>query len=97
MIKLYRARFCGAEGKIRLSWNEIRHRATKPGTTSVDEVTCLTTYTERGTYRVTSGTGAYEDARGHGHYRVKVVSIGCDEDAPEVFTLEIRASGPLHL
>jgi hypothetical protein len=29
VIKLYRARFCGAEGKIRLSWNEIRHRATK--------------------------------------------------------------------
>jgi hypothetical protein len=29
VINLYRARLCGAEGKIRLSWNEIKHRATK--------------------------------------------------------------------
>lgn len=29
MIKVYHARFCGAEGNIRLSWNEIRHRATR--------------------------------------------------------------------
>lgn len=63
---------------------------------SSDPVTCLFTFTERGTYRITGGTGAYAGASGHGNYRVAGTSIGCDE-TPEVFTLTINAKGPLHL
>jgi hypothetical protein len=63
-----------------------------------DPVTCLSTYKERGSYEITGGTGAYADASGHGHYRVSVKAIGCDQNAaPEVFTLTINAKGPLHL
>jgi len=63
-----------------------------------DPVTCLFTFAERGTYKVTGGTGDYEGASGHGHYRVTGTGIGCDQNAPpEVFTLTIKAKGPLHL
>ncbi len=65
---------------------------------SSDPVTCLFTFSERGTYRITGGTGAYAGAWGHGNYRVQGTSIGCDQNAaPEVFTLTINAKGPLHL
>ncbi len=63
-----------------------------------DPVTCYGTFTERGTFKVTSGTGAYTHARGHGDYNLQGTFIGCDQNAaPEVFSLMIRASGPLHL
>ena len=65
---------------------------------SSDPVTCLFTFRERGTYKITGGTGAYEGARGHGKYRVKGLAVGCDESAPpEVFMLRILAKGPIHL
>jgi len=65
---------------------------------SSDPVTCMFTFSERGTYEVTSGTGAYAGASGHGNYRVEATGIGCDQNAaPEVFTLTINAKGPLHL
>ena len=64
---------------------------------SYDPVTCYFRHTERGTYRVTGGTGAYANAHGHGHYAVRVSGVGCDQNAaPEYFNLEIMASGPLH-
>jgi len=63
-----------------------------------DPVTCLFKFTERGTYEITGGTGAYAGASGHGSYRVVGKAIGCDQNAaPEVFTLTINAKGPLHL
>jgi hypothetical protein len=62
-----------------------------------DEVTCYFTHTERGTYTVTGGTGAYADADGDGNYSVKASGVGCDENAPpEFFSLQIKAAGPLH-
>jgi hypothetical protein len=65
---------------------------------SFDPTTCYGHFTERGTYRVSGGTGAYDDARGRGTYRVEVNTVGCDQNAPpEIFSLVIRASGPLHL
>lgn len=65
---------------------------------SADPATCLFTYTERGTYRITGGTRAYAHASGHGRYRVKVMAVGCKENAaPEVFSATIRARGPLTL
>jgi hypothetical protein len=76
----------------------IEHQAAKPGKDSFDPVTCLGKYTERGTYEVTGGTGAYEDASGHGHYRVRVTVVGCDQNAvPEFVSIMIKASGPLEL
>jgi hypothetical protein len=63
---------------------------------TADAVTCYFTYTERGTYEVTGGTGAYADADGHGHYSVRASGVGCDENAPpEFFSLKIKAAGPL--
>ena len=65
---------------------------------SSDPVTCLFTFTERGTYQVTGGTGAYASASGHGNYRVATTGIGCDQSStPQVFTMTINAKGPLHL
>jgi hypothetical protein len=76
----------------------IRHHAKKKSIKdSSDPVTCYFKHTERGTYTVTGGTGAYANAHGHGHYSVRVSAVGCDENAPpEFFSFEIRASGPLH-
>ena len=77
----------------------IEHHAKKKSVKdSFDAVTCYFTHTERGTYKVTGGTRAYANARGHGHYSLRVSGVGCDQNAPpEVFILVIRASGPLHL
>jgi hypothetical protein len=65
---------------------------------SFDPKTCLGTYWERGSYRITGGSGDYRGARGFGHYRVKVLAVGCDESVPpDPFTQTIHARGPLHL
>jgi hypothetical protein len=75
----------------------VTHKA-KHSSDSFDPVTCYGTFNESGKYWVTGGTGAYDDARGHGKYSVRGNFIGCSQDAPpEVFSLIIRASGPLHL
>jgi hypothetical protein len=62
-----------------------------------DPVTCLFTFVERGTYRITGGTRAYAHASGQGRYRLTATGIGCKQNAPQVFTLTIRARGPLNL
>jgi hypothetical protein len=63
-----------------------------------DPVTCLSRISERGTYRVVRGTGAYAGAHGHGHYRVQVRFVACTQHSrPQAFSLEIRAHGPLRL
>ena len=73
------------------------HMNKKSVRNSYDPVTCTFRYTERGTYRVTGGTGSYAHARGHGRYAVRLISIGCDQNkAPDYFNEEIDAAGPLH-
>jgi hypothetical protein len=63
---------------------------------SADPVTCLYKFWESGTYKVTRGTGAYEDVLGYGHYRVKGLVVGCEQDAePETAVFQIKAAGPL--
>jgi hypothetical protein len=63
-----------------------------------DPVTCYGTFTETGTYQVTGGTGAYKGAQGHGTYSVKGTFVGCNQNAaPDFFSLEINAFGPLSL
>jgi hypothetical protein len=69
----------------------------KTSNESFDPVTCLFRFSERGTYLITGGTGAYEDAEGHGKYRVKVLGVSCAENAPpELVMVRIFAKGPIH-
>lgn len=76
----------------------IRHHVNKKSIKdSNDPVTCTFRHRERGTYRVTGGSGAYANARGHGHYSVRVLGVGCSQNQPpEFFSVVIRAAGPLH-
>ncbi len=68
------------------------------GHQSYDRKTCTARFSEQGTYRVVSGTGAYAHASGHGTYWVTGVAIGCDPTAPPTaFSVVVRAAGPLTL
>jgi hypothetical protein len=63
---------------------------------SFDPVTCLFTFTERGTWKTVKGTDAYADVQGNGTYRVLGQGFGCDQKKPpEVFILRIVAKGAL--
>jgi hypothetical protein len=63
---------------------------------SFDPVTCLGSFTETGTYRLVGGSGAYADVSGHGTYRVQAYFVGCSQtEPPSVFTLQIKAHGPI--
>jgi hypothetical protein len=89
-----RDRFVFPKGAI-----SVLHQTTK-GTSkdSFDPVTCYGTHTETGTYRVTGGTRAYDDARGKGTYKLTVTFVGCSQTAPpQVFQLRVDAVGPLTL
>ena len=47
----------------------IKHKPDKNGSAeSFDPVTCLFTFTEHGTWKTVSGTGAYADVQGSGTY-----------------------------
>jgi hypothetical protein len=71
---------------------------TKHSSDTFDSTTCYGTHTETGTYQVTGGTRAYDDARGHGTASVTVTFVACDRSAPPLlFQLRIDASGPLTL
>ena len=73
----------------------IRHKP-KPGSSNetFDPVTCLFTFSERGTWRAVRGTGAYDEVKGHGRYRAFGQGFACDENQPpEVFFIRIRAVG----
>lgn len=85
-----RDRFVFPQGALR-----IRHHA-KASHESFDPKTCLGTFSERGVYTVTGGTGAYSHVTGHGRYKVQGYFIGCDENDPSnVLSVTIRAHGPL--
>jgi len=63
---------------------------------SFDPVTCLGTFTETGTYKLVSGTGAYDGVSGHGTYSLQAFFVGCSQtEPPSVFTLQIKAHGPI--
>ena len=75
----------------------IKHKPDKNGSAeSFDPITCLFTFSEHGTWKAVSGTGAYVAVQGSGTYRVLGQSFGCDENKPpEVFSLRIAGKGPL--
>ena len=75
----------------------IRHQRTSHSQ-SHDSATCLFRFTERGTYQVARGTGAYVGAHGHGHYVVHGKFVACGHQGPPAaFVVQIRAHGPLRL
>lgn len=92
VINDFRDRFKFPDGNV-----VIKHKpATDGSSESFDPVTCLFTFTERGTWKTVRGTGAYADVQGNGTYRVLGQGFGCDEnEPPEVFILRIVAKGPL--
>lgn len=62
----------------------------------VDRVTCYFTHTEHGFYKVTSGTGAYTGASGHGKYKLAVSAVQCrGQRNPRIFQLHLFAAGPM--
>jgi hypothetical protein len=75
----------------------LRHKPSAPGRDRFDQTTCYFKFVERGTWRVTGGTGAYRGASGHGRYRVRGEGVACNENKPpRIFMLRVVATGPLH-
>ena len=90
--------FVFANGTIRV------HHSNGTGPQSVNPKTCLLTVNQRGTYRITGGTGKYAGIRGHGHYRLSILAVGarsggaCSQSKPPLaFHQVINASGPVRL
>jgi hypothetical protein len=63
-----------------------------------DVKNCVFTFSERGTYTISKGDGAYAHAFGSGTYKALVVGKGCDHNKPPTsFILTIQGHGPLSL
>lgn len=86
-------RFAFHNGSIIISHKSLHQSQTQDGPG------CLFTFTQSGTYTVTSGTGAYAGAKGSGTFVVTFEGIGCpssDPNAPALVASQtIKASGPL--
>ena len=75
------------------------------GTPRFNAKTCLTTLVLNGTYRLSSGTGAYAGISGHGIYRLNILTVGARNSAgkcsnklpPTAFQRIIKAQGPVSL
>ena len=85
-------RFTFPDGSI-----TIRHKVTPgSGRDSYDPVTCMFTFSEKGTWKVVKGTGAYAHAKGKGTHRVLGEGFGCGvEKPPKLFTFKVRLTGDL--
>ena len=75
----------------------IRHKPEKGSNSETfDPVTCLFTFTEKGTWKTTGGSGAYDNVQGSGTYKVVGEGFGCEEnEAPDAFYVKIVAKGDL--
>ncbi len=75
------------------------------GTPRFNPRTCLGVITLNGTYRLSSGTGAYAGISGHGIYRLNILTVGARNSAgkcsnklpPTAFQQIIKAQGPVSL
>ena len=74
------------------------------GTQNFNPKTCLLTVSEKGTYTLSGGTGAYAGISGHGSYQLSILAVAarsggkCAKTAPPAaYQQVIRASGPVHL
>ena len=92
------ATFVFRNGTVRL------HHSAGKGPQSFNPKTCLLTINQRGTYRLTGGTGKYAGITGGGRYRLSILAVGarshgkCSQSKPPVaFHQVINASGPVTL
>lgn len=69
------------------------HKATK-NAQSFDPGSCTAHFTQQGTFKVVSGTGAYAHVQGSGTFTVTGIFLGCGK-VPIAAVVIIRASGPL--
>ena len=91
-INDFKDRFKFADGNVVIKHNP--DESTQQETYDPD--TCYFQFSERGTWKVVKGTGAYVDAVGSGTYRVRAYGVGCSEDGPdELFTFRAVARGTL--
>ena len=74
------------------------------GTQHFNPTTCLLTISEKGTYSLGSGTGAYAGISGSGTYQLSILAVGAKSGGvcsktlpPTTFQQVIRASGPVSL
>jgi hypothetical protein len=67
----------------------------KHATQSGDPKACLGTFTQTGTFAVTSGTGAYKGAHGSGVFSVTGYFLGCGNTARAASVI-IHATGSLY-
>ncbi len=82
----------------------IRHSAGH-GPQSFNPRTCLLTVTQRGTYRLSHGTGKFRGIGGHGRYLARILAVGARNASgkcsmskpPTTFQQIITAQGPAHL
>lgn len=88
------ATFVFRNGTVRL------HHSAGKGPQSFNPKTCLLTISERGTYRLTGGTGKYAGITGGGHYQLSILAVAarsggkCSQSKPPLaFHQVINASG----
>src|SRR5690348_2304833 len=53
----------------------VYHKPSTNNQPKVDEKSCTATYTERGTWKLTDGTGKYKGATGHGQYSLSQFAV----------------------
>src|SRR6476469_320669 len=92
VISNHKDRFVFPKGSVVVVHQRAGHHATH------DAKTCYFTEHEFGTFKVTSGTGAYAGATGSGKYRAQFVAVGCHQNKPpSLFMLTIKAAGSITL
>lgn len=70
--------------------------------TRLDKATCIRSLTEKGVWKIVRGTGAYEHAKGHGHFKATgtiqgtKTATGCDFKAP-TGTIVVTAKGKVSI
>ena len=82
----------------------VRVKPTGTPRQSLNPKTCLFTVTERGTYKISGGTGTYANIRGSGRYKLTILAVLATSGgkcsmtkAPLAWQQTIKASGPASL
>ena len=78
----------------------VYHKPTTNNQPEIDMKSCTATYTEKGTWKLTGGTGKYKGATGHGRYSLSQFAVlqhkdhKCDTSSePKFFKVKIFAWG----
>jgi hypothetical protein len=93
-------------GKLALNGGSITlsHKAAKGGTERFNPRGCLTSVTQKGTFKIVSGTGRFRGISGHGTYDLSFLMVGakvngvCSQAEPPIAQQQVlHLSGHLHL